>query len=245
MKVGMTAHPPSPRIAASSQDSSTLMPAPIPASAEPPVEEVAQARLPSAHSPEALTVRAFRNRVDGVEHLVLVKGQPGAGALVRIHSECLTGDALGSLRCDCGEQLRAATARIGASEAGVLVYVRGHEGRGIGLANKIAAYALQDDGLDTHEANAALGFPADARDYAVAAHILQAMGVDDIVLLTNNPLKTAALQAHGVTVRREASLVLGSNPHNADYLATKRDKMGHRLPSDESLAPDPTPQEAA
>ena len=196
------------------------------------VEELACAELPSAHAPHALTVRAFRSRVDGVEHLALVKGEPGLGALVRIHSECLTGDALGSLRCDCGEQLRAATARIGASEAGVLIYVRGHEGRGIGLANKIAAYALQDQGLDTQEANTALGFAPDIRDYSVAAHILRAMGVDDVVLLTNNPLKTQALRQHGVRVRREARLVLASNPHNAGYLATKRDKMGHRLPAD-------------
>ncbi len=199
--------------------------------AEPPVEEVARAQLPSAHASQPLTVRAFRSQADGVEHLALVKGEPGAGALVRIHSECLTGDALGSLRCDCGEQLRAATARIGASEAGVLLYIRGHEGRGIGLANKIAAYALQDGGLDTQEANAALGFAPDARDYAAAAHMLQAMGVDDVVLLTNNPLKTQALRSHGVRVRREAPLVLASNPHNAGYLATKRDKMGHRLPA--------------
>ncbi len=209
------------------------------------VEEVASARLPSAHTPEALTVRAFRSRVDGVEHLAVVKGRPGAGALVRVHSECLTGDALGALRCDCGEQLRAATARIGASEAGVLVYVRGHEGRGIGLANKIAAYALQDRGLDTQEANAALGFPVDGRDYAVAAHILHLMGVDEIVLLTNNPLKAAALRAHGVSVRREAPLVLDANPHNAGYLATKRDKMGHLLPADVEHDRDPAPYQAA
>lgn len=204
----------------------------------PLVEEVAHARLPSAHAAQPLTVRAFRSRADGVEHLALVKGEPGAGALVRVHSECLTGDALGSLRCDCGEQLRAATARIGASEAGVLIYVRGHEGRGIGLANKIAAYALQDRGLDTHEANAALGFPQDLRDYSVAADILRAMGVDDVVLLTNNPLKGEALREHGVTVRRESPLILASNPHNAGYLATKRDKMGHRLPA----GPEPTPE---
>lgn len=201
-----------------------------PETAGPPVEEVACARLPTAHASEALTVRAFRSRADGIEHLALVKGRPGAGALVRAHSECLTGDALGSLRCDCGEQLRAALRRIGESEAGVLLYIRGHEGRGIGLANKIAAYALQDRGLDTQEANAALGFGPDERDYAVAAHIIKALGVDDVVLLTNNPLKAAALREHGVRVRREAPLVQDANPHNAGYLATKRDKMGHRLP---------------
>ena len=213
--------------------------------AEPLVEEVAHARLPSAYTPHALDVRAFRSRVDGVEHLALVKGRPGPGALVRVHSECLTGDALGSLRCDCGEQLRAALARIGASEAGVLLYVRGHEGRGIGLANKIAAYAFQDRGLDTQEANAALGFPPDLRDYAVAARILQAMGVDDIVLLTNNPLKAAALRANGVSVRAEAPLALDPNPHNAGYLATKRDKMGHRLPADSGGEAEAAPCEVA
>ena len=206
-------------------------PALSPVPQESLVEEVAQARLPSAHTPAELVVRAFRSRVDGAEHLAVVKGGPAAGALVRVHSECLTGDALGSLRCDCGEQLRAAMVRIGASESGALIYLRGHEGRGIGLANKIAAYALQDQGLDTAEANAALGFAPDSRDYREAADMLRALGLDDIRLLTNNPSKAAALRRHGVRVREEASLILPSNPHNADYLATKRDKMGHRLPA--------------
>ena len=213
------------------------MPPLIPADPAPPpapvaVEEVARARLPSAHTPHGLVARAFRNLADGVEHLALVKGEPGPGALVRVHSECLTGDVLGSLRCDCGEQLRAALALIGASDSGVLVYVRGHEGRGIGLANKIAAYALQDRGLDTQEANTLLGFPADARDYGGAAAILRAVGAQDIRLLTNNPRKAQALRAHGVRVAEELPLALAANPHNADYLATKRDKMGHRLPGD-------------
>ena len=193
------------------------------------VEEVAQAPLPSRYG-EGLIAHAFRDLADGVEHLALVKGAPGAGALVRVHSECLTGDALGSLRCDCGEQLRSALARIAQSESGVLVYVGGHEGRGIGLANKIAAYALQDRGFDTAEANTALGFPADARDYAAAAAVLRALGVEDLRLLTNNPLKAEALRAHGLTVREELPLAHAANPHNAGYLATKRDKMGHRLP---------------
>jgi 3,4-dihydroxy 2-butanone 4-phosphate synthase/GTP cyclohydrolase II len=194
------------------------------------VVEVARAALPSAYSSTGFSARAFRDLIDDVEHLVLVKGEPEAGALVRVHSECLTGDALGSLRCDCGEQLRAAMARIGACRSGAVVYLRGHEGRGIGLANKIRAYALQDQGLDTAEANAALGFSHDARDYGSAAQILRAIGLQDIRLLSNNPLKAEALSAYGVRVREELPLSLGSNPHNAGYLQTKRDKMGHRLP---------------
>jgi 3,4-dihydroxy 2-butanone 4-phosphate synthase/GTP cyclohydrolase II len=195
------------------------------------IDEVACAELPTSHARGALTGRAFRGRQDGTEHLAIVKGRPGRGALVRIHSECLTGDALGSLRCDCGEQLRLATALIDASEAGVLIYVRRHEGGGIGLANKIAAYALQDQGLDTQDANTALGFPPDARDYTVAPQILHALGVDDILLLTNNPLKAAALRRCCVAVRSEVPLVLRPNAHNTRYLATKRDRMGHRLPA--------------
>ena len=202
----------------------------------PLVEEVARANFPSAYTTEGLSVRAFRSLADGVEHLAIVRGEPARGALVRVHSECLTGDALGSLRCDCGEQLRAALARIGASESGALIYLRGHEGRGIGLANKIAAYALQDQGLDTAEANAALGFAQDMRDYRAAAQILGALGLDDIRLLTNNPLKGAALRRHGVRVREDVPLILPANPFNLDYLATKRDKMGHRLPIDPASA---------
>ncbi len=217
-------------------------PSPVPG--ESLVEEVARARLPSAHTPADLVVRAFRSRVDGTEHLALVKGEPTAGALVRVHSECLTGDALGSLRCDCGEQLRTALERIGASESGALIYLRGHEGRGIGLANKIAAYALQDQGMDTAQANGALGFPPDTRDYREAADMLRALGLNDIRLLTNNPLKGSALRRHGVRVREEVALVLPSNPHNAGYLATKRDKMGHRLPAEGASVLASTPHAA-
>ncbi|WP_254062856.1 GTP cyclohydrolase II [Caulobacter sp. S45] len=198
------------------------------------VEEVARADLPSAYTAEGLLMRAFRGLADGVEHLALVRGDPEPGALVRVHSECLTGDALGSLRCDCGEQLRAGLRLIGENRSGALIYVRGHEGRGIGLANKVAAYELQDRGLDTAEANTALGFATDARDYRVAAEIIQALGLDDIRLLTNNPSKGVALKRYGVRVREDVPLVLPSNPHNAHYLATKRDKMGHRLPTGEA-----------
>ncbi len=195
------------------------------------IEEEASARLPSAYGGPGFTARAFIGLHDGVEHLALVKGEPEPGALVRIHSECLTGDALGSMRCDCGDQLRAAMVRIAAASSGALVYLRGHEGRGIGLANKIRAYALQERGLDTAEANAALGFPDDAREYAVAAQILKRLGLTDVRLLSNNPRKASALTSFGVTVREEAPLVLPANPHNLAYLNAKRDKLGHRLPA--------------
>jgi 3,4-dihydroxy 2-butanone 4-phosphate synthase/GTP cyclohydrolase II len=208
----------------------------LPVSHRSLIEEVARANLPSVYTKDGLNMRAFRSLADGVEHLALVRGDPEPGALVRVHSECLTGDALGSLRCDCGEQLRAAMDLIGRSRSGALIYVRGHEGRGIGLANKVAAYKLQDQGLDTAEANAALGFSADSRDYRVAAEIIRAIGLDEIRLLTNNPLKRTALELYGVRVSEDVPLVLPSNPHNADYLATKRDKMGHRLPYGRRIA---------
>lgn len=193
------------------------------------VDEVAAARLPSDHGAGAFEVRAFRDRVDGIEHLALVKGPLSGAPLVRVHSECLTGDALGSQRCDCGAQLRAALKQIGDGDNGVLLYLRGHEGRGLGLANKIRAYALQDDGLDTVEANHALGFADDLRDYGVAAQILKALGVERVRLLSNNPRKAAGLRANGVAVSEELPLVVPSNPHNAAYLDTKRDKLGHGL----------------
>ena len=193
------------------------------------VEQVAVARLPSAYAADGLEARAFRSLIDGREHLALVKGEPREGALVRVHSECLTGDALGSLRCDCGDQLRGALRLIAESDNGALIYLQGHEGRGLGLANKIRAYALQDQGLDTVEANAALGFPADLRDYGVAAQILKALGLNHVRLLSNNPRKAAGLRAYGVGVSEELPLVIAANRHNATYLAAKRDKLGHQL----------------
>lgn len=200
------------------------------------IEEGASARLPSTYGGSGFLARAFVSVHDGAEHLALVKGEPEPGALVRIHSECLTGDALGSMRCDCGDQLRAALAQIADAPSGALIYMRGHEGRGIGLANKIKAYALQDLGLDTAEANAALGFPHDARDYAVAAQILKTLNLFDVRLLSNNPRKAAALTSFGVTVREEAPLVLPANPFNLAYLNAKRYKLGHRFPNlDDSL----------
>jgi 3,4-dihydroxy 2-butanone 4-phosphate synthase/GTP cyclohydrolase II len=193
------------------------------------VDEVAAARLPSAHGAGPFQVRAFRSRIDGSEHLALIRGPLSGAPLVRAHSECLTGDALGSQRCDCGAQLREGLKRIGDSGDGVLLYLRDHEGRGLGLVNKIRAYALQDEGLDTVEANHALGFADDLRDYGVAAQILKALGVERIRLLSNNPRKAAGLRANGLTISEELPLTIPPTPHNAGYLDTKRDKLGHRL----------------
>jgi 3,4-dihydroxy 2-butanone 4-phosphate synthase/GTP cyclohydrolase II len=193
------------------------------------VEAVASANLPSAFAAGGLTARAFRSLIDGREHIALIKGELTDGALVRVHSECLTGDAFGSLRCDCGAQLQTAIRRVSDAESGAVIYLSGHEGRGMGLANKIRAYALQDAGLDTVEANAALGFAADLRDYGAAAHIIRALGVSKVRLLTNNPRKAEGLGAHGVTVIEEVPLVTPANAHNRAYLAAKREKLGHRL----------------
>ena len=167
----------------------------------------------------------------GVEHLALVKGEvAGTGPVpVRVHSECLTGDVLGSRRCDCGEQLQLALARIGAAPTGVVVYLRGHEGRGIGLVNKLRAYQLQDAGLDTVEANVALGLPVDARDYASAGQILRYLGVGAVHLLTNNPAKAAGLAAAGIEVASVERLEAPPNPDNVSYLRTKQVRMGHDL----------------
>jgi 3,4-dihydroxy 2-butanone 4-phosphate synthase / GTP cyclohydrolase II len=191
------------------------------------IDEVAQSELPTAYADEALTVHAFRSRIDGTEHLAIVKHPLPKTPLVRVHSECLTGEALGSLRCDCGPQLQTAIRMVSESEGGVVLYMRNQEGRGIGLANKIKAYALQDQGHDTVEANAALGFANDTRDYAAAAHMLKALGVSDLTLLTNNPDKTHALRELGLNVVEQRPLVIEANPFNANYLATKREKLGH------------------
>jgi 3,4-dihydroxy 2-butanone 4-phosphate synthase / GTP cyclohydrolase II len=191
------------------------------------IDEVAKSELPTAYADEALTVHAFRSRIDGTEHLAIVKHPLPKTPVVRVHSECLTGEALGSLRCDCGPQLQTAIRMVSESEGGIVLYMRNQEGRGIGLANKIKAYALQDQGHDTVEANAALGFANDTRDYAAAAHMLKALGVSELTLLTNNPDKTHALQELGLKVVEQRPLVIEANPFNANYLATKRDKLGH------------------
>ncbi len=191
------------------------------------IDEVATSELPTAFADEPLKIHAFRSRIDGTEHLAIVKYPLPKIPLVRVHSECLTGEALGSLRCDCGPQLQTAIRMISESEGGILLYMRNQEGRGIGLANKIKAYALQDRGHDTVEANTALGFANDTRDYAAAAHMLKALGVSELTLLTNNPDKTHALQELGLNVVEQRPLVIEANPFNANYLATKRDKLGH------------------
>ena len=203
------------------------------------LEPLGSARLPSAFGqPGEFVVHAFRDPRDGVEHLAIVKGDPAhcPRPLVRLHSECLTGDALGSLRCDCGAQLQAALRRIADSPAGVLIYLRGHEGRGIGLVNKIRAYALQDQGLDTVEANHRLGFATDERDWGVAARILRHFGVSTLDLLTNNPDKIKSLRANGIDVALRVPLEIPPNPHNQVYLEAKRARMGHSLQGSGAVA---------
>jgi len=173
---------------------------------------------------------AFENNRDGKDHIAIVRGDVtnAEEVAVRLHSECLTGDALGSLRCDCRDQLEAALTAIGKLERGIVLYMR-QEGRGIGLANKIRAYALQDFGMDTVEANLALGFRDDERDYAVAAHMLASLKVRSIQLMTNNPRKMEDLQKLGVNVTGRLPHVLPPNPHNEFYLRTKAQKSGHMI----------------
>ena len=189
---------------------------------------VTRARLPiAAH--EGAEIVAFRSPEAAGEHVAILIGQPnGEPPLVRIHSECLTGDVFASLKCDCGPQLEAALAKIAESGWGILLYLR-QEGRGIGLINKLRAYALQDQGFDTVDANTRLGFPVDARNFGTAARMLILLGQDRVRLLTNNPAKVAGLEAAGVTVLERVEHKLPSNPHNHNYLETKRDRTGHRL----------------
>jgi 3,4-dihydroxy 2-butanone 4-phosphate synthase/GTP cyclohydrolase II len=193
------------------------------------VRRVALATMPSIYGDFRTLV--YENDIDHVDHMALVKGEisPDDSVLVRVHSECLTGDAFGSLRCDCGEQLRAALKMIEAEDRGVLLYMR-QEGRGIGLKNKIRAYGLQDEeGLDTVQANERLGFPADMRDYGVGAQILHDLGVRKMRLITNNPGKRAGIEGYGLTIVDRVPLEIQPNEKNLEYLRTKRTKLGHVL----------------
>jgi len=183
--------------------------------------------VPTTHG--SFRIRAYRDHETRVDHVAIVGGEPKDGALVRLHSECLTGEAMGSLKCECGPQLDAAMETID-KEGGVVVYLRGHEGRGIGLTNKLKAYRLQEDGLDTLDANLALGLPADARDYGVAAAILRDLGIGSVRLLSNNPEKRRQLIEHGIEVTELVPLVVGVGDVNIGYLGAKRDRMGHQLP---------------
>ncbi|MCL2422532.1 MAG: GTP cyclohydrolase II [Micrococcales bacterium] len=204
-----------------------------PAPSTPRVHRGDTATLPTAHGDFELV--GYRDLRTGAEHVALVSTTPPAGTpLVRVHSECLTGDAFGSLRCDCGPQLHAAMAAV-AQHGGAVVYLRGHEGRGIGLLSKISAYALQDAGRDTVQANLDLGWPADRREYGAAAGILDDLGLTQIRLLTNNPAKAAGLRALGVQVTTVEPLEVGRTPYNHTYLETKRQAMGHLLSSPDTL----------
>ena len=193
------------------------------------VERVATTTLPTRHG--RLTMHGYRDLVTGGEHLALTR--PG-GAHVRVHSECLTGDALGSTRCDCGPQLDAAVAEV-ATHGGAVVYLRGHEGRGVGLLDKLRAYAEQDAGADTVDAQVALGLPVDAREYGAAVGILHDLGLTEIDLMTNNPTKIEALERGGITVRR-TPIHVGQGPDNSAYLATKEQRMGHLPAADDDTA---------
>lgn len=201
---------------------------------ESQVQRLATTRLPTEFG--EFTALGYRDAIDGAEHIALVHGGDAAGrvgregVLTRIHSECLTGDVLGSRRCDCGPQLQSAMAEITAAGSGVIVYLRGHEGRGIGLLHKLQAYGLQDSGEDTVDANLSLGFGEDERDYAAGAQILRDLGIESVRLLTNNPVKAEALEAYGVKVAERLPIRIAPTPENIRYLKTKAERMGHDLP---------------
>jgi 3,4-dihydroxy 2-butanone 4-phosphate synthase/GTP cyclohydrolase II len=193
------------------------------------VERFASARIPTKFGD--FTAYAFRSTVDDVEHVAYAMGEldTDEAVLVRVHSECLTGDLLGSLRCDCGSQLERAIEAVGNEGRGVVVYLRGHEGRGIGIGHKLRAYELQDDGADTVDANLLQGLPVDSREYGVGAQILADLGVTRIRIMTNNPKKYGGLEGYGLEVVERVALEMEPNPENVRYLETKRDRMGHLL----------------
>jgi 3,4-dihydroxy 2-butanone 4-phosphate synthase/GTP cyclohydrolase II len=199
---------------------------------EPLVEPAGIATIPTEDG--AFRAHAYRSVLDGVEHVAFVFGDVSTDepVLTRVHSECLTGDVLGSLRCDCGPQFAAARAAIGRAGRGVLVYLRGQEGRGIGLGHKLRAYELQDAGHDTVDANRLLGFADDLRDYGIGAQILLDLGVTSLRLMTNNPAKYAGLSSYGLTIAARVPLEVPANEHSARYLATKRSRLGHLLDQD-------------
>lgn len=191
----------------------------------------AEANVPTSHG--TFRFLAYKDRITGTDHIAVVSGEiTDEAPLVRVHSECLTGEAFGSLKCECGPQLDAALDTID-REGGIVIYMRGHEGRGIGLINKLRAYSLQERGLDTVDANLALGLPADARDYAAAAGILTDLGVEQVRLLTNNTDKVAQLRSFGLDVVEQVPLLVGVGPNNHQYLETKRDRMGHIIAEDD------------
>ena len=193
------------------------------------VERIAEARIPTEYGD--FTAVGYQSKLDGTHHIALVKGDIGGGedVLVRVHSECLTGDVFGSMRCDCGVQLHDAMRKIAGEGRGVVLYFRGHEGRGIGLMHKLQAYALQERGRDTVEANLDLGLPADARDYGIGAQILVDLGVTSMRLLTNNPAKRAGLEGYGLSIVERVPLETTPTPENIDYLTTKVAKLGHLM----------------
>ena len=197
------------------------------------VKRVASARMPTIMG--EFNAVGYHSLVDGRQHVALVMGEIGDGedVLVRVHSECLTGDVFGSMRCDCGEQLTLAMVKVAEEGRGVVLYIRGHEGRGIGFFPKLVAYNLQDEGLDTVDANRNMGLPVDSRDYGVGAQILYDLGVRSMKLLTNNPVKRAGIEGYGLTIRERVPLVVAPNDQNRHYLETKATRMGH------IYAPDP------
>ena len=197
------------------------------------VERIGSARVPTQWG--EFECVAYRSTIDGIEHLAFVRGDIGSGepVLTRVHSECLTGDVFGSLRCDCGDQLSAALQLIAKNDHGVLVYLRGHEGRGIGIGHKIRAYSLQDQGVDTVDANTQLGLPVDSREYGIGAQILADLGAQELRLMTNNPAKYGGIAGYGLRVVERVPIVVTMTDENRAYLSTKRDRLGHLFAADE------------